>query len=349
MEIKLERKAFKDLIAKIEEKRKSKVIALFLGDRGTLETKIHSEVLPYFFMMLKDKKDKIQPVDLFLYSTGGITTAGWGIANLLNEFAEYYSVLIPFKAYSTATLIAMGAKEIYMTEVGQLSPIDPSVNSPYNPIAPGFQFMPGVPPPGPIPLLPVPVEDCISYFNFARQGAGIKKNEDITKVFQLLVEKIHPLALGGVYRANEQIKMLSKKLLEKHVKDPTKVEQIINILTKELYSHDYIISRREAKDILGLPVIYNEEIEGLVWQLFLLYSEQSELMKPFIPEVEFASLTGSGTDIKTYYRGFIESGEKCYSFISERRLNEITITRPGIGPEKAIRMNNIFEGWRELK
>lgn len=337
----MDRKAFKDLIAKIEDRRHSKVIALFLGDRPTLETKIHSEVLPYFFMILKDKKDKRQPVDLFLYSTGGITTAGWGIANLLNEFAESYSVLIPFKAYSAATLIALGAKEIYMTEVGQLSPIDPSVNSPYNPPAP-------VPPsPGPIPLLPVPVEDCISYFKFAQDRAGIKREEDITRVFQMLVEKIHPLALGGVYRANEQIKMLSKKLLAKNIKDQEKVEGIIKILTEELYSHDYIISRREAKETLGLPIINNEEIENWIWELFSLYSEQSELMKPHNPEVEFASL--SGTDIKTYYRGFIESREKCYSFISERRLNEITITRPGIGiPEKAIRASNLFEGWREL-
>ncbi len=111
-----------NIIKELQEYRGNKVICYVLGDRLTLETKMHSEILPYFYNILK-VKEKGKAVDLFLYSTGGITTAAWGIANLLNEFSDHYNVLIPYKALSAATLVSLGAKEIVMTELGQLSPV----------------------------------------------------------------------------------------------------------------------------------------------------------------------------------------------------------------------------------
>ena len=175
------------IIKTIQEKRNSKVICYFLGDRPTLNTRVHPEVLPLFYKLLKSSK-KYPKIDLFLYGTGGLTNAAWGIANLLNEFSEHYNVLIPFKALSALTLIALGAKEIIMTELGQLSPIDPSVNSPYNPPAPEQ------PKGEPRNLLPVPVEDSIAYLDLARKEAGIKGDEEIVKVFLSLSDRVHPLA-----------------------------------------------------------------------------------------------------------------------------------------------------------
>lgn len=61
--------------------------------------------------------------------------------NLFREFCEELNVLIPFKALSTATLIALGANEIIMAKMGQLSPIDPSVQHALGPIV----QMPGQP------------------------------------------------------------------------------------------------------------------------------------------------------------------------------------------------------------
>jgi len=47
-----------------------------------------------------------------------------------------FNVIIPFKALSCATLMALGADNILMTKMGQLSPIDPSIDSPLAPTAP---------------------------------------------------------------------------------------------------------------------------------------------------------------------------------------------------------------------
>jgi hypothetical protein len=36
--------------------------------------------------------------------------AAWGIVNLIREFFEWFAVLLPFKAHSSATLLSLGAK-----------------------------------------------------------------------------------------------------------------------------------------------------------------------------------------------------------------------------------------------
>jgi hypothetical protein len=74
-----------------------------------------------------------------------------------------------------------------------------------------------------------------------------------------------------------------------------------------------------------------------------------QLTVPYIPEIEKNTADKLPNKTNIYYRSFIETEERCYSFISERKFEEFTLTRPGIPfPEKAIRQNNVFEGWREI-
>lgn len=332
-----------ELIEKLENKRGTKIISFILGDRPSLETKIHSEVLPRLYKLLdiayKGKNER--PLDLILYSVGGITTAAWGIANLLNEFCSYYNVLVPYKAFSAATLICLGAREIVMTRLSQLSPVDPSVNSPFNPPVPGIQNQ------SPIPLLPVPVEDCVGYLNLAKKEAGIKENEGMARVFTELVTRVHPLALGSVYRAREQIKMLSEKLLMRNMEDKVKMSSIVKTVTQDLYSHDYVIGRTEASEI-GLPVTIDVGIEEILSPLFEVYMDDLELTEPFNVEIESRKAEVSGSKTIIYNRAFLESTEKSYCFQTERRFEEFSVSRPGIPlPEKAIKQITIFEGWKE--
>jgi hypothetical protein len=157
------------------------------------------------------------------------------------------------------------------------------------------------------------------------------------------------LALGGVYRAREQIRMLSEKLLSKNIKDATARNKIIDTLTKSLYSHDYIISRTEAKDLIGLPIKSDSKAEDLIFKLFDQYMKDMELTSPYIPEIEKAKTDVLESKTKVYYRAFVESEDLSYGFVTERKFEEFTLTRPGVPfPEKAIKQQNIFEGWREV-
>ena len=47
-----------------------------------------------------------------------------------------------------------------------------------------------------------------------REEARIKEEDAIARIIEKLSDKVHPLALGAVYRAREQTKTLATRLLE---------------------------------------------------------------------------------------------------------------------------------------
>ena len=53
----------------------------------------------------------------------------WRIISLFREFAQEVNVLVPYGAYSAATLICLGADEILMGRKGELGPIDPIISN----------------------------------------------------------------------------------------------------------------------------------------------------------------------------------------------------------------------------
>lgn len=53
-------------------------------------------------------------VDVLIHSTGGDALAAWKLMSLLRERFEQVAVLVPFMAFSAATLFALGADKIVM-------------------------------------------------------------------------------------------------------------------------------------------------------------------------------------------------------------------------------------------
>ena len=233
------------LYQQIEADRGSKLLVYVTGDRPGLETQIHPEVLDNFSRHL-DTFGLPDKISLLLYSGGGSTLAGWSIANLIRQFCKTFEVIVPAKAHSTATLIALGANAIMMTKQATLGPIDPSTNGALNP------QIPGAPPNA---RLPVSVEDVAAYFDLAKKQAGLSGDAALTAVFQKLADHVHPITLGNVYRARAQIQMLARRLLQLHLSDKKIIDRIIAFVCSESGSHDYTIYRREAKEQLALPVV----------------------------------------------------------------------------------------------
>src|SRR3984893_3033231 len=66
-------------------------------------------------------------VDVLVHSTGGDALAAWKIMSLLRERFAKVGVLVPFMAFSAATLFALGADEIVMHPHASLGPIDPQI------------------------------------------------------------------------------------------------------------------------------------------------------------------------------------------------------------------------------
>jgi ClpP class serine protease len=335
IEVMMARRTRLGLIRKLESLRGSRIIAYFTGDREGLQTKIATDVFPFILEHL-ESMGKTSKIDLFLYTSGGIAIAGTGLVALLREYCDKLSVIIPFKAHSAGTLIALGADSIVMSRVAQLSPVDPSVQSPYNPQAPGAQPM------GPVNLLPVSVEEVIGYLNLAREEAKIKDDNAMASVFKELSSKVHPLALGNVFRARAQIRLLATQLLTRHMGEgrQAQVEKIVSKLTQELYSHDYIVGRKEAKEILGLNIEdVDEDTDKTIWNLYKEYEKLLELTVPLTP----ALLLGEKDEARfTFNRGIIESRLRVDAYQSDQSFRRIQLTPPGAPAPVIGYQGNVF-------
>ncbi len=294
------------------------------------------DVFPFFYDVLT-QMGKQRQIDLLLYSTGGSTMAAWGLVNLLREFCDKLCVLVPFKAHSGATLISLGADEIVMSSTGQLSPVDPSITSPFNPTLPAVA---GQPP----QFLPVSVEDVVAFMDLVREEAKLKDEANMAEVFKLLAADVRPLALGSVYRAKQQIRMLAAKLLEFHMgpEERDKIEGIVATLTRELYSHDYLVSRKEAKERIGLKISEcSEELEKSIMDLFRSYAKDMDLATPYNQEVAVGTQT---TRTVQFDRAFIESTERSYVFRTKREVKRFKITQHGL-PVEGFQERTLEEGW----
>ncbi len=68
-----------------------------------------------------------EPVDLHLETNGGYTDAAEKLISLLAPYRGSLRVIVPRRAKSNGTLLALAAQEIVMGAVSELGPIDPNI------------------------------------------------------------------------------------------------------------------------------------------------------------------------------------------------------------------------------
>lgn len=313
----------KSLISALEGVRGSRVITYILSDRETFppqvpgfSTQIGSDA-HFFFVDQLRRIGKQENLDLLLYTRGGATDAVWTLVSLLRERCKKLTVIVPFRAHSSGTLLCLGADEVIMTDQAELSPIDPTTGNQFNPVDPS----------NPQRQFGISVEDVAAYFDLSEKRAGITNEANKLEVLKELTSKVHPLALGNVQRIYRQIRRLAEQLLKLHMDGHTKkkrIGQIIRALTEEFYSHLHTITRREAAPLLGNWVRPPSEAEATpIWNLFSSYSEALQLHSRFnLPEYmgdeQVRDLTVPG--------GFIESTELSYVHFTSMKV----IQRPNL-------------------
>jgi hypothetical protein len=116
------------------------------------------------------------------------------------------------------------------------------------------------------------------------------------------------------------------------------------VLTRERFSHNYIISRREAKESLGLNIIEpDEEQTDLIVDLFDEYDRILQLGEPYNPETVLG-LQESGT--VTCIRGIIESLDSTHTYKTNKEIRRAEIRQPGIPiPVFGYQERILQEGW----
>jgi Serine dehydrogenase proteinase len=333
------------IIEKIQRTRKSKVICYLTSDRPNASAQIQKDVMPVFYEHLCHL-DEAEHIDVFIVTSGGDTLAAFGLGRLLREFVKWVGVLVPEKCHSAGTLFALSADEIVMSRLATLSPIDPSLHSP---LFPAVEIGPGQ-----RQLVPVSVESIAGFHSMVTDGWGIKDEGCLTEIFKILVERVHPIVLGDVTRARDQIERLARKLLELHRKGDKAIDRIVATLTKELGSHDYLIGRTEACELLGKQVApENATLEGLLHDLYRDFADEMVMGQAFDAGMEIHAAMNSNRSLPvkiTQQLALIESASLAHVCDREMLLSAVAIPMgqmPGSPTQHAAHQEILRAGWRQ--
>lgn len=230
------------IIANLEAARGgTRAIVYWLQDNGKIS---EAAAVPLFDQL--DAMGKQPAIDLVLNTMGGDAEVPWRLVTLLREYCDRLSVLLPHRAHSAGTSLALGADEIVMTPLAVLGPIDPSRTHPLLPKREGA-----------IEAEPISVQDMRNAMQFIRDAAGAGTTyspEAWAQIFTALFEKIHPLAIGAIEQSYALAKLVATRCLGTHMNPATEsaeIKAIVDRLCDDYKSHSYEIARREARE-LGL-------------------------------------------------------------------------------------------------
>lgn len=341
----------RDLIEELENLRGSKVICYLTSVRsGAPAQMAEDQVRVIFDHLLRLPAKPVEKLDIFLCSNGGNGTVPWRLVALFREYSNSFNVIIPYRAYSAASLLALGADEIVMHPFAELGPIDPTVSNEFNPVEQGRP-------------LGISVEDVRAYVSFIKNTVGITHEDELVRAIEILAQKVHPLALGNVERFVSQSRMIAKKILKTHMKDEAdnhKIEEIVENMASKLYFHGHPINRHEAKNDLRLKVNLNLQpaLESLIWNLYADFEAELHDTDVFNPIMNLsnafdpAAPPAMGTPIlyeTEIIHAVIESGALSSQHVTRRRFARYNIPIvPGISPQQAqpiIQEEILSQGW----
>ncbi len=329
--------------------RDSKVICYLTSIRPNLNAMISQDAVREFFEHLRLLPTRPEKnLDIFLVSNGGNGTVPWRLVSLFREYAEKVSVLLPYRAYSAATMLALGADEIVMHPFAEMGPIDPTVTNEFNPNDPQTNQKLGI-----------SVEDVKAYISFIKDTVGIRHEDELIKAISILADKVHPLALGNVERFISQSRMIARKLLSTHmdeVANKHNIEEIIETLASKLYFHGHPINRKEAVQ-LGLKVkeSLQPELEAAIWDLYVDYEEEFKNNEIYDPMAALLDAIAANTaalppgtpvpppsiTLEARY-AMIESARLTSSYDATRRFVVGALGNMG---EPLVRQESIKQGW----
>jgi hypothetical protein len=307
------------LIRKIEEIRGSTVICFLTSLRPNVPSQIADDSVRVFFDHILALPSKpIPKLDIFLCSNGGSGTVPWRLVSLFREYAATFSVLIPYRAYSAASLIALGADEIVMHPFAELGPIDPTVSNEFNPREEGTGARLGI-----------SVEDVKAYVNFIKSTVGITHEDELIKAIEILAEKVHPLALGNVERFIAQSRMIARKILLTHMQESDShiIDEIVENMASRLFFHGHPINRAEAKNDLKLKVNSDlpATLESTMWELYLDYEAEFKNTLAFNPAGDLAGMLNGNQ----YPQLAKQEYELTHAFVESARLSSRHTTKRG--------------------
>jgi len=286
------------LIGDLGAELKARVLVYFCGDRPTTPARLGTDVLRSIYAQVTHMPTRKGRLVVFLYGIGGHVNSAWKIATLLREFCEELHVLVPYKAHSAATLLALGSDKTIMSQMASLSPFDPIME---------------------IGDVPISVHDVLAYAKLAHalafESPDQAKASVVTGMLSNLMEEGSPLILGQAYRLYRHVQMVAGQLLDLHRPDYTEDARkaILRTLVEKGCLHSHVIRRSEARKI-GLDVEdADDELCRLSWDLCQQYMDLLALDSP----TDIDSLLPPDDErlvVERFPVAILESTHRCHAY-----------------------------------
>ncbi|HEX5104804.1 MAG TPA: hypothetical protein VFV87_13375, partial [Pirellulaceae bacterium] len=267
----------RELYQKLEEARGGRPLIVYVtSTRPGVDSRILPDAVPQLLDQLDaiERPDEKDGVDLLVVSHGGDPMTAWRAMTLLHERVKHVAVLVPQVAYSAATMLAMGANDIVMHPNGNLGPVDPQIEIHPKPGEPPQRFG---------------FEDLAGFLQFIKTEVGLTDQEQIQRMFAMFCNQVGPVPVAISARASLLTATMGEKLLMLHMGDREKAKRIAESLNKKFFNHGYPVSRREAKDEIGLQIKdVSKDVEKLMWEIWLDVEKELEVRKRFNPIFQVA-------------------------------------------------------------
>ena len=201
-------------------------------------------------------------ITLFVKSDGGSGMAALRLVHLLRRSTRKLTVAAPLSCASAATMLALGADTVAMGPLSFLTAVDTSLEHELSPLDHTNN------------LVAVSHDEVERVIRLWRESGG--RGREAVNPYQELYKYLHPLVIGSLDRASSLSLMLCREILGYHMRDARKADRISRQLNSSYPAHQYPITAREARR-LGLNVRdLDPEVDTLMQELNLLYSEMGQ-------------------------------------------------------------------------
>ena len=230
--------------------------------------------LPHLLRLQTELGDRaFEEVDLVIHSGGGDINVAYQMVELIRLHADRLFACVPLYAKSAATLLCLGADEIYLDKLAQLGPLDTQVyeggkgnfTSALNPFKTLEQ------------LQMFSLETLDTSVEMIVQRSGLDLDECIQHAINFVVgttgplfSRLNPEKLGEYSRALAVGSEYGDRLLRRFSSwDIKKRTYVVDKLVHGYPSHDYIIDYHELEE-LGFSVRLFEDEERKAIQTALV-------------------------------------------------------------------------------
>ena len=257
-----------DIFKQIEKLRKRPLISYITSIRPGLSSSMATDAITRIIEQVDKIPATEENVDFLIISNGGDPIVSLRVISILRERFKHIAVLVPYVAYSAATVLALGADEIIMHPYSNLGPVDPQVTISRRDLS-GQQTM------------EFSAEDIRNYIEFVKNDAGITDQQHLITALNSLLSEVGPTHIGYTKRSQQLSLTLSTKMLEAQMHDKNKAAAAAQSLNSAFFHHGYAVARSEAKNI-GLNVTYpDSELEKLMWNVWQDYSDEMQCDNAF--------------------------------------------------------------------